>query len=304
MIFFMVIPAMIGGFGNWLVPILMGAPDMAFQRLINISFRLLKQNRAVYVLVATVLLALVLTVGVLYFPTQVLVSLAVHVLSKGFPFIYSSHFLTQIVLKAILGMDPFPLYTSIILPVVDLNFPPALPPAEEAPIPLPPLVDLNFPPVVDLNFPPALPPAEEAPIPLPPAEEAPLFLYTRQDRRAGLQASLVLRYVYGKNNPPTMEFLDRIIDYRIQVEERFEHTLLSFGINPALLVRNWPEIRGYIFTGDRLSIREAAAKLESLNTGEILESDSWRRLMKAVDYHKFIGIYPEMFRRGILRTEE
>jgi len=32
MIFFMIMPAMIGGFGNWMVPLMIGAPDMAFQR--------------------------------------------------------------------------------------------------------------------------------------------------------------------------------------------------------------------------------------------------------------------------------
>ena len=37
-IFFMVIPILIGGFGNWLVPLILGAADIAFPRLNNISF--------------------------------------------------------------------------------------------------------------------------------------------------------------------------------------------------------------------------------------------------------------------------
>jgi cytochrome c oxidase subunit 1 len=37
-IFFMVIPILIGAFGNWLVPLILGAPDIAFPRLNNISF--------------------------------------------------------------------------------------------------------------------------------------------------------------------------------------------------------------------------------------------------------------------------
>jgi group II intron reverse transcriptase/maturase len=31
-------PALIGGFGNWLVPVMIGAPDIAFPRINNISF--------------------------------------------------------------------------------------------------------------------------------------------------------------------------------------------------------------------------------------------------------------------------
>jgi heme/copper-type cytochrome/quinol oxidase subunit 1 len=41
MIFFAIMPAMIGGFGNWMVPLMIGAPDIAFPRMNNISFWLL-----------------------------------------------------------------------------------------------------------------------------------------------------------------------------------------------------------------------------------------------------------------------
>jgi len=37
-IFFIVIPILIGGFGNWLIPLAIGAPDIAFPRINNLSF--------------------------------------------------------------------------------------------------------------------------------------------------------------------------------------------------------------------------------------------------------------------------
>jgi cytochrome c oxidase subunit 1 len=38
MIFFSVMPILIGSFGNLLVPLMVGAPDMSFPRLNNLSF--------------------------------------------------------------------------------------------------------------------------------------------------------------------------------------------------------------------------------------------------------------------------
>ena len=45
MIFFMVMPTLIGGFGNLFVPLMIGAPDMAFERnLVYYSYKIKHQK--------------------------------------------------------------------------------------------------------------------------------------------------------------------------------------------------------------------------------------------------------------------